>query len=284
MRFCTRVRTAQGEQTEYYLNNLNKGTTGVRILLTNDDGIFAPGLQTFYKYLKRLGQVEVAAPAVNQSGVSHSITYLTPLIVEEIFQEERHFGWQIFGSPADCVKLAMLELLSPPPEVVVSGINGGSNLGINVLYSGTVAAAIEGAFFGVPSFAVSLAMDHSPNYDRAAQIAVALIEQILSGRPGPGTLWNMNIPALRPGLPVGVKVLPMGIKRYREKVERRLDPRGRSYYWCGADTSGEHPLEPDTDVEAAAEGFVSLTPLHFDLTKKTELDRMSKIPWVLPQT
>ncbi|MSR57656.1 MAG: 5'/3'-nucleotidase SurE [Planctomycetaceae bacterium] len=199
----------------------------MQILLTNDDGIYAPGLEALARELTRLGTVDVVAPVVEQSGVSHSITYLEPLIVQDIYRNGRHFGRAVAGSPADCVKLAVLELCPTPPDLVVSGINAGANSGINVLYSGTVAGAIEGAFFGITSIAVSLAESEEPDFTRAAAYAVDLIEQLLALGVAPGTLWNVNIPELRPGWPVGVKTLPMGLERYGEAMQRRTDPHAR---------------------------------------------------------
>ena len=252
----------------------------MRILLTNDDGIYAPGLEALRDELRRLGAVEVVAPNVEQSGVSHSITYLEPLLAHDVFRHGQLFGRAVRGSPADCVKLAMLQFCSTPPDLVVSGINAGANSGINVLYSGTVAGAIEGAFFGVTSIAVSLAESDNPDYSRAARLAVPLIEQILAGETRPGGLWNLNLPETRPGWPIGVKTLPMGLERYGEAIERRIDPRGRPYFWTMT-APEEHPLEPGTDVEALAEGYITLTPLHFDLTDRRRLAEASTRVWRL---
>ena len=152
----------------------------MQILLTNDDGIHAPGLAALEHELRKLGNVQVVAPLTEQSGVGHSITYLTPLMAREVFDGSRRRGWAVEGSPADSVKLAVAELVKPRPQLVVSGINGGHNAGINVLYSGTVAAAIEGAFFGITSIAVSLEYDEQARFDLAAKIAVPIIAQILA--------------------------------------------------------------------------------------------------------
>jgi 5'-nucleotidase len=252
-------------------------------LLTNDDGIYAPGLRALYQELSRLGSVEVSAPKLDQSGVGHSITYLHPLMVQEAFLDDRHFGWEVAGSPADCVKLAMLELCPERPDLVISGINSGANLGINVLYSGTVAAAIEGAFFGVTSIAVSLAMNPHPDYKRTAKLAIDMIEQILTQAPPAGTLLNLNFPESRPNWPLGVKVLPMGLERYREVMEKRADPRGRVYYWSGTDAQLSHPTQVDTDVEGVAQGFAVLTPLQFDLTERRQFDQLRKQAWKLAE-
>ena len=162
----------------------------------------------------------------------------------------------------------------------MSGINAGANSGINVLYSGTVAGAIEGAFFGITSVAVSLADSKKPDYVRSARLAVPLIEQIVAGELRPGGLWNMNLPETRPGWPIGVKTLPIGLERYGEAIERRIDPRGRPYFWT-MNTPEEHPLEPGTDVEGLAEGYITLTPLHFDLTDRRRLAEIVDRPWPL---
>lgn len=253
----------------------------MRILLTNDDGIYAPGLDALYEALLSLGPVDVVAPSVEQSGVSHSITYLEPLLVHDVFRDGKLFGHAVRGSPADCVKVAMLQICNTPPDLVVSGINAGANTGINVLYSGTVAGAIEGAFFGITSVAVSLTSSENPDYRRAASIATRLIEQILAGETISGGLWNMNLPESRPEWPIGVKTVPMGLGRYGEAMERRIDPRGRPYFWTKT-VAGEHrTLEPGSDVEAVAEGFVTLTPLHFDLTNRRRLDETANRTWRL---
>ena len=166
----------------------------MQILLTNDDGIYAPGLAAMERALKRLGDVCVVAPAIEQSGVGHSITFLSPLMAKEVFEGDRRRGWAVEGSPADCVKLALAEFC-PNPDLVVSGINGGLNLGINVLYSGTVAGATEGAVSGLTSVAVSLEYDEHARFDDAAEMAVRLIEQILQQRDsGSHPLYNINIP------------------------------------------------------------------------------------------
>src|SRR5262245_36281098 len=168
----------------------------MHILLTNDDGVFAPGLRALRKELLRLGEVTVIAPALEQSGVGHSITLLTPLVVKSVDDDDgSQLGFVVEGSPADCVKLAVCELLDRPPDLIVSGINAGANAGINVLYSGTVAAAIEGAFFKITSIAVSLEMAEHNDYPHAARHAARVIERILANGPEAGSLFNVNLPA-----------------------------------------------------------------------------------------
>jgi 5'-nucleotidase len=251
----------------------------VHILLTNDDGVFAPGLRALRKELKRLGEVTVVAPAMEQSGVGHSITLLEPLVVKSVDDDDgADLGYMVEGSPADSVKLAVLELLDRPPDLIVSGINAGSNAGINVLYSGTVAAAIEGAFFKITSVAVSLETSEHYDYPRAAKMAARVIERILANKPEPGSLFNVNLPAPSRGEPKGVKVVPMGIGRYGEGFERRRDPRGRTYYWMTYNPP--YNIEgPETDVTSLCEGYITVTPLHFDLTRYDRLDALSGWDW-----
>ena len=254
----------------------------MQILLTNDDGIYAPGLRALSEELARLGDVQVVAPSAEQSGVGLSITYLHPLMIDEELRDGRHFGWAVAGSPADCVKLGMLEFCNPPPDLVVSGINSGANVGINVLYSGTVAGAIEGAFFGVTSVAVSLSTRTQPDYPRVARMAVSVIEQLLSQKPKCGSLWNLNFPDTTPEGPRGVKLVAMGVRRHADVMEKRTDPRGRTYYWSGLDPYENHQMEPGTDLKELADGYATLTPLHFDLTERGVLDQHRDAPFTLP--
>jgi 5'-nucleotidase len=248
----------------------------VLILLTNDDGIYAPGLAAMERELERLGEVYVVAPAVEQSGVGHSITYLSPLVVKELFEARQRRGWAVEGSPADSVKIGIFEFCPRRPDLVVSGINGGLNAGINVLYSGTVAAAIEGAFFGITSVAVSLEFDDHAEFDRAAVLARQVIEQILEKKSPTGTLYNLNIPTAALGsTDPKLRVVPMGLAHFGEQYEKRIDPRGRSYFWALSDPVVPQSAE-ETDLSALRKGFVTLTPLDFDLTRRTELAEMER--------
>jgi 5'-nucleotidase len=255
----------------------------VRILLTNDDGIYAPGLRALLPELRKLGEVVVVAPAGEQSAVGHSVTLTTPLIVQEVLDEGKAFlGWAVEGKPADCVKLALRELLPQPPDLLVSGLNAGANAGINVLYSGTVAAAIEGAFFEVTSIAASLEYTKLRPLDfaRGAAIVRSVVEQILAQGPAKGSLFNVNVPSLERGPVRGVRVVPQNVAPYVEGFDRRTDPRGRVYFWTTPDFSCPDPL-PDTDVTALADNYVTVTPLQFDLTDAARLKQMSEWPWRL---
>jgi 5'-nucleotidase len=258
---------------EFCTSEPDEGRIAVQILLTNDDGIYAPGLAALERELVKLGDVRVVAPATEQSGVGHSITFLMPLVCKEVFEGERRRGWAVEGSPADCVKLGIFEFCLERPDLIVSGINGGLNAGINVLYSGTVAAAIEGAFFGITSISVSLEYDEHAQFDRAARIARRVIEQILEQKgPGP-QLYNLNIPTRAFHRPTELRVVPMGIARYGEHFLKRKDPKGRTYYWATSD-----PPPPkgagDNDLTALEQGFVTLTPLQYDMTKLATLREM----------
>ena len=247
-------------------------------LVTNDDGLFAPGIAALAEALRSLGDVSVVAPATEQSGMGHAITFLTPLTAKEIFDGDRSRGWAVDGSPADAVKLGISEFCPRRPDLVVSGINSGLNAGINVLYSGTVAAAIEGAFFGITSIAVSLEWDEHANYTRAAEIAIDVIRGLLARKPVPGSLFNINIPTRALHGPAELRVVPMSVSRYGEAFERRVDPRGRAYYWA----TNEPPPPPsplESDVTALAAGAVTLTPLYYDLTHRAGLDDLAAGQW-----
>jgi 5'-nucleotidase len=248
----------------------------VQILLTNDDGVYAPGLRALRTELRKLGDVTVVAPAGEQSAVGHSITLLTPLLVQEVVDENQQpMGWAVEGRPADCVKLALMELLPQKPDLIVSGCNAGSNAGINILYSGTVAAAVEGAFYLCTSIAVSLEYTKPKPLDfpRAAALAVRVIEQILAKGPAPGSLFNINIPSFERGPIQGVRIVPQNVAPYLETFDRRVDPRGRVYFWSRPNFSCPEPL-PDTDVTALEERFITVTPLQFNLTHFAMLGQM----------
>jgi 5'-nucleotidase len=254
------------------------------ILLTNDDGIYAPGLAAMERELRRLGDVIVVAPATEQSGVGHSITFLTPLMAKETplggygdVSPNRKRGWAVEGSPADCVKLAIAKFCPREPDLVVSGINGGLNVGINVLYSGTVAAATEGALYGIPSFAVSLEYDDDPKFDRAATLSVSILEQMLAQDAFANQkLYNLNVPTSATERPVDdpaeLHIVPMGVARWPAQFEERRDPKGRRYYWASGTPPTEFPRE--TDLNAVLQGHITLTPLTVDRTKAAHLSEM----------
>lgn len=254
----------------------------MRILLSNDDGIYAPGIRALRKELQKLGEVVVVAPATEQSAAGHSVTLLSPLLVTEVYEDDGQtfLGWAVEGRPADCIKLALLELLPEPPDLVVSGLNAGSNAGINVLYSGTVAAAVEAAFYHHTSIACSLEYTKNARLDfpTAAAHARQVIETILAHQPAKGSLFNVNIPPLERGPVKGVKVMPQNVSVYLEKFDRRVNPRGRTYFWTSPDFRCHQP-HPDTDVTALAEQYITVTPLQFDLTNHQKIQDMQTWAW-----
>ena len=253
------------------------------ILLTNDDGIRAPGLVAIYRELVKLGEVHVVAPETVQSATGHGITISTPLLTQRVTVEETFTGVAIDGRPADCVKLAVAKILPRAPDLVVSGINSGANVGINVLYSGTVAAAIEAAFLGLPSIALSLYLrSHIPvDYARTAELSLSVIRQILDAGLKPGHCASVNLPPLRAGEnPTGVKVCRQCVKPWVDEYEERLDPRGRPYYW-NSSVFTLVETEGDTDVAALRDGYITVTPLQFDLTRDLQLREWKDRAWRL---
>lgn len=253
----------------------------MRILLTNDDGIYAPGLRALRKELQKIGTVSVVAPASEQSATGHSVTLNNPIVVQEINDDNMdRIGWAVEGRPADCVKLAVRELLGFQPDIIVSGLNAGSNAGINVIYSGTVAAAVEGAFFGITSIACSLEYTKARplDFNMGAELARKVVEQILDKKPAPGSLYNVNIPSLENGPVLGVKVAPQNVSTYEERFDKRIDPRGRTYFWIGADFTCPEPT-PETDTAILKERYITITPLQYNLTEHTRLEEMYSWNW-----
>lgn len=250
----------------------------MKILITNDDGILAPGIEAMYRAVADLGDVEVVAPETTQSAMGHAITVLSPMTAHRVNVKDTFNGWSVDGRPADCVKLAILELLDWRPDFVLSGINQGINTGINVLYSGTVAGAAEGAFFGVPAMACSLELSDRLNFKRAAAITRSVFQRYAASKPPAGTCLNVNIPALDGGWPRGVRVCPQAVVPMRDRYHRAEDPRGRPVFWLdGAMPPSDHC--PDSDLEAVLERYVAITPLKFDVTDRAMLERVDGWGW-----
>jgi len=245
----------------------------MRILVTNDDGILAPGILALRRAVADLGEVTVVAPVAPQSAVGHSITLTDPIRVHRVPLGDGATGYGVQGRPADCVKLALLELMPQQPDLVVSGVNLGANTGINVLYSGTVAAAVEGAFFGVPAVAVSIEDSDAADFEGAARITRRIIDQFITHAPHEPILLNVNVPDLANGPPKGVRVCPQSMKGWREGWEKRSDPRGRTYYWMIGNLEPE-AVGVESDIASLAERYVTVTPLRFDLTDHA---RMSEV-------
>ncbi len=237
----------------------------LRILVTNDDGIFAPGLNQLVKHLSSFAEVLVAAPDRERSATGHAITMHEPLRAVERDVPGATKSYAVSGTPADCVKLAIESLFPGEVDLVVSGINRGANLGTDVLYSGTVSGALEAVMLDVPAVAFSLCHYGQACYEQPAKLASYLVSTVWN-QPWPAdTLLNINIPGPECDYPKGVKVTVLGRRRYQNAVQRREDPWGGTYYWLAGDIDDSDNAEP-TDVWAVQQGYVSITPIHFDLT------------------
>lgn len=253
----------------------------MRILLSNDDGIIAPGIAAMHRVLVKLGEVHVAAPNSPQSAAAHGITVHGPVSVRKVHVQDEFFGYSVEGRPADCVKLAIRELLEEPPDLVVSGINDGANVSLNVLYSGTVAAAAEGALLGYPAIAVSMKQGEERDFHRAAKLVLPIIQQLLEIGLAPGELININVPDLTPGDPLGIRVVPMATRAMEDRFARHSAPDGRDYYWLLGETFVAAKDNVHSDLDAIEERYISITPLQFDMTQYAQLEQLSKHDWRL---
>jgi len=237
----------------------------MNILLTNDDGIDSEGLLSLKKALSELGKIQIIAPSHNWSAAGHNKTMYRPLRVRPTQLRDGGTGYVTDGTPSDCVTLAALGFLETKPDLVVSGINKGPNLGDDITYSGTVAAAIEGIISGIPSFAISLNGFTDYHFETAAAFAAKVVKNILTHKIGTNFLLNINVPNLPPEQIKGVAITKLGKRIYQDELIEREDPWGHPYYWIG----GEPPsalVEPGTDFEAIAEDKISVTPIELDLT------------------
>ncbi|MDA8163074.1 MAG: 5'/3'-nucleotidase SurE [Desulfobacteraceae bacterium] len=245
----------------------------MRILLTNDDGIHAVGLCALYEALADENDVFVVAPDSERSAVGHAITIADPLRARLVKKNKEPFGWAVSGTPADCVKLAVHELIRQPVDLVVSGINQGANIGASVLYSGTVSAATEGAMLNIRSAAFSLEGYRDGDFCLAASIAKELISLIAGLDIPKSVALNINIPALPLNRIAGFKITRQAVAMLDEQFDRRVDPRGNIYYWQ-SDVSVSYFEDDNTDILALKNGFISITPIHFDLTAYNMLNKL----------
>lgn len=244
----------------------------MRILLTNDDGITASGIQALWQELSKIGEIVVVAPDVERSATSQAITVHSPIRVDEYSVGNSQLcGWRVGGTPADCVKIALETLMDKKPDIVVSGINHGPNLGTDVLYSGTVSAAIEGSLHGIPAVAISLDSWGKYDFKPAAEFTAKLLQNIVNRDLPPNTLLNVNVPALPANKIDGVAITKLGVRQYENIFEPRHDPRGRRYYWMGGKVV-ENENDADSDITAIKMSKISVTPIHFDLTNYGIMD------------
>ena len=246
------------------------------ILVSNDDGIQAPGLLALAEALEAVGTVYVVAPDREQSAASHSLSLHRPLRVERM--DLRHYA--VDGTPTDCVNLAINGIMPVRPRLVVSGINHGGNLGDDITYSGTVSAAMEGTLLSVPSIAISLVSRDGEDFSAAAAFAAQLAKAVIERGLPRNTLLNVNVPALPPGDLRGYVITRQGKRRYGDAIIENVDPRGKKYYWIGGDDMGFVPAE-GTDFTAVESGYISVTPLHMDLTNYASIAQLSelKVEW-----
>lgn len=249
----------------------------LKILISNDDGIYSKGLYELAKRMARIGKVSVVAPDKEQSAIGHAITMHQPLRCRKIKLYDLDIdAWWVNGTPADCIKLGIETLLSERPDLVISGINDGENLGTDIIYSGTVSAAVEGSMFNIPAIAVSYQRYGEADFSLAAKVAGDVIEQVLENAGGKSMLININIPAignidqLR-----GVMITKLGVKKYKNNFEERKDPRGNSYYWLAGELI-EDEISEDSDIYAVRKKYVSVTPIHVDFTGYEEIGKIQE--------
>jgi len=246
----------------------------MRVLLTNDDGINAKGLYALYKIFRQAGaEVFVVAPEGERSAVGHAITLYKPLRVHEVEKNGELFGYAINGTPADCVKIAVRALMDKEPDVVISGINLGPNVGVSVIYSGTISAATEAAILGIPAMAVSVDSFTEIDFTAAAKVTLNLAKHLAKNGLPYGVLLNVNIPSLPETEIRGVAITRQSKSRFVEKFDKRVDPRGRVYYWLTGDMEILEEGE-DTDERALKEGKISITPIHYDMTDYRMLEKL----------
>ena len=248
----------------------------MKILLTNDDGIYAPGIQALASSLKKIGDVTVVAPDTERSSVGHGITLSQPIWYKKVKRQEKFFGYAISGTPADCVKFAISVLMKKKPDIVVSGINFGQNDGCSVFYSGTVAGAREAALLGIPAVAISLATFVDPHFEVAAQYGAQIVKKILSAKMPRGTFLNVNVPSVPQGRIKGLKATRQGRSPIHGSFQKRVDPNLREYYWM----TGRMPrMKNDNtmDTDALRNRYVTVTPVSSDSTDYRFLAELKNI-------
>jgi 5'-nucleotidase len=246
-----------------------------KILVSNDDGIYSEGIIALREAMMEIGEVYVYAPHKQQSAIGHAITTHIPLRVNPYYMNGEFFGYAVTGTPADCVKLAVTTHMKEKPDLIVSGINHGSNTAINVIYSGTVSAATEGTILGVPSIAFSLTTYVDFDFTYSKKVAQIIAKAVLKNGLPPGVLLNVNIPPVTEDKIKGIKVTKQGKSRWNDCFEKRVDPQQREYYWL---TGTMESFEDDegSDIRAIQENYVSVTPIQFDLTAYNFLEKLKQ--------
>lgn len=247
----------------------------LNILVTNDDGIYAGGLWALQRALSRRYRVTVVAPDRERSAVGHGITLNHPIRATEVSVNNGPVSWAVSGTPADCVKLAVLELLDQKPDMVISGINPGANVGINLNYSGTVAAAKEASLSGIAAMSISIQNGERPQYEPAAEFVAELVPAVHHNGLPAGTFLNVNFPNLPAHLDTGVRLCRQGAELYGEYFDKRRDPRNGTYYWQGCESRIDYP-HSDVDGAVLDANHISITPVRCDMTDYATLEQMKK--------
>lgn len=246
-----------------------------KILVSNDDGIYSEGIIALREAMLEIGEVFVYAPHKQQSAVGHAITTHLPLRLNPYYMDEEFFGYAITGTPADCVKLAVTTHIKEKPDLIVSGINHGSNAAINVIYSGTVSAATEGTILGIPSIAFSLATYVDFDFTYSKKVAKIIAKAVLKYGLPPGVLLNVNIPPVPEEKIKGIKITKQGKSHWNDYFEKRVDPQQREYFWLTG-TMDSLDEDEDSDIKAIHENYVSITPIQFDLTDYNFLNKLKE--------
>lgn len=247
----------------------------LKILVCNDDGISSPGIYALVSKLKEIANVTVVAPLTEQSAVGHAITMKYPLRVKEHIINKEFFGYAVDGTPADCVKMGVKNIMKDLPDLVISGINNGANTAINIIYSGTVSGAREAAIMDIPSIAISVGSHNVKYYDYAAEIATDYAIKVVEKGLPKGTLLNINVPDLPKEDVKGILVTSQGKSKWDDEYEERIDPFGGKYYWLKGDWIVLDKTN-ETDHNSVIDGYVSVTPIHFDLTDYHFLNELKK--------
>ncbi|MCF7832376.1 MAG: 5'/3'-nucleotidase SurE [Candidatus Marinimicrobia bacterium] len=248
----------------------------MKILLVNDDGIFAPGIQKLYEAIEGLGDIIVVAPDGERSAVSHALTLDKPMPVREVHTAMFH-GTAVMGTPADCVKLALSEVMTEAPDLVLSGINLGCNTGLNVIYSGTVGGAAEAVFNGIPAIALSLDTYTDPNWEPVLPFVRDLVKTVIEKGIPEGVLLNVNIPNVKTAEDIiDVMVTEQGMAHWQENFDKRIDPKGRTYYWMTGKKRERKEAETIDDT-AIKNNYISVTPVQFNLTAYNKLEHIKNM-------
>ena len=249
----------------------------MKILLTNDDGYSAPGIQILYETLRSYHEIILAAPDREKSAVGHGITLNEPIRIDKINLNGGGEGYAVTGTPADCVKLGLFKLCTTPPDLVISGINPGSNTGVNINYSGTVGAAREAALNGLSSMAVSVKRGKTVDFQGMSRFIGDLVDKVCDYGLPAGTFLNINAPDISLDDVRGVKITRQASNNLSKQFEKRIDPKDRSYYWY--DSISQVDSEPDTDVNALSQNYISITPIQCDITDYKAMRELSGLTW-----